>query len=804
VGGVVARTLVAAGVGIWLGAGTACVDTSHHASGDGGLPPGAVQPVTCLGTPPVAATTDGGIPAATPAPTGPYAWKNVVIKGGGFVSGIVMSPALSGLAFARTDVGGAYRFDPASTRWAPITDWVGKLDYNLIGIESIAADPVDPNRVYLAAGEYTSTYGFILSSTDMGQTFTQNIIDAPMGGNADGRNMGERLAVDPNLPSTLYFGSRTTGLWTSADYAQTWTLVTTFINALDANGETTVHNTMGNGYGLTFVLFDPSTGAVGSATPTIYVGVGVTTGPALYRSTDAGATWGPVDGAPTGMMPHHAVLDGCGDIYLAYNNGSGPNGVTGGAVWRFTPTTATWTNVSPPKVPNAQGGFGGIAADAAHPGTLVVTSIDDWSAGGIYRTTNGGASWVPVAGADSGDVAGAEWLYWHGTNLSSRGWMGDVELDPFDSSHAMFITGQGLWSSDDIDAADTGVATHWTFADDGLEETVALDLASPPAAPPGLPSTPPLLTGVGDIGGFRHDDLGVSPPAGMFANPIFGNTNSIDFAESSSNIVARVGTNSSSGSQQSGAWSIDGGASWVPFGSVPQVTSGSTITYASAGSIAVSADGATFVWVPARKGSTSPSPSYSTDQGAHWTACTGLSAGMTVAADRVNAATFYAGSSGKSMYVSTDGGATFKAVTAPASGRPRPVFGVAGDVWVATTNALLHSQDAGATFATVAGVNGATAVGFGAPVMPGQTYPSVYLAGSAAAPTATTYAWGIYRSDDGGATWQHIDDPQHQFGSINVLAGDPRQPGRVYLGTGGRGIVYGDPQTATVTPTVTQ
>ncbi len=782
------RTLGAAGAGFLLLGAVACVDTTHHASGDGGVGPGGVQPITCQGTPPVAATTDAGIPTATPAPTGPYAWKNVVIKGGGFVSGIVMSRALPGLAFARTDVGGAYRFDPASARWAPISDWVGKVNSNLLGIESIAADPVDPNRVYLAAGEYTSTNGFILSSTDMGQTFIQNTIGAPMGGNADGRNLGERLAVDPNLPSTLYFGSRTTGLWTSADHGQTWTLVTKLINALDANGETTVHNTMGNGYGLTFVLFDPSTGAPGTATPTIYVGVGVTTGPTLYQSTDAGANWGPVDGAPTGMMPHHAVLDGCGDVYLAYNNGSGPNGVTAGAVWRYTPATATWIDVSPT---HAGFGFGGISADAAHPGTLVVTTIDDWgdTQAKIYRTTDGGANWREIGGAAAWDVAGAQWLYWHGPGLPARGWMGNVQIDPFDSSHALFITGQGLWSSDDVTAADSGAGTHWSFADDGLEETVALDLASPPAGAP-------LLTGVGDIGGFRHDDLDVSPPTGMYSNPIFGNTNSLDFAESAPSIVVRVGTASSSGSPN-GAYSLDGGATWMPFVAAPAGSTGS-------GSIAVSADGMTFVWAP-KKGT----PSYTTNQGATWTASTGLTTGALVASDRVNPSKFYASGRG-AMLVSTDGGATFKSVATSSSGRPRPVFGVEGDIWVATGSGLLHSQDSGATFPPVVDVNGmvdvngATAVGFGAPVQPGQTYPSVYLAGSAVVPNAATYAWGIYRSDDAGATWQHLDDPQHQYGYINCLAGDPRQPGRVYLGTGGRGIVYGDPQTATVTPTVTQ
>ena len=202
-------------------------DTAAQTADGSTFGPDAVQPATCQGTPPVAYSGDAGIPSEDPAPAGPYAWKNVVIKGGGFVSGIVMSPALPGLAFARTDVGGAYRFDPANQRWMPLTDWVGHNNSNLIGIESIAADPTDPNKVYLAAGEYlTAGNGAILSSTDMGRTWTTNAIAAPMGGNVDGRSMGERLAVDPNLPSALYFGSRNAGLWKSTDSAQTWTQVT--------------------------------------------------------------------------------------------------------------------------------------------------------------------------------------------------------------------------------------------------------------------------------------------------------------------------------------------------------------------------------------------------------------------------------------------------------------------------------------------------------------------------------------------------------------------------------------------------
>ena len=739
--------------------------------------PLAVVPPTCQVAALDAYAGEAGIPFADTTAPGPYLWKNVAIKGGGFVTGIVMSPARKGLAFARTDVGGAYRFEPAGRRWMPMTDWAGHDDSNLMGIESIAADPVDPSRVYLAAGEYlTAGNGSILSSTDMGQTWTRNNISASMGGNADGRSMGERLAIDPNLTSTLYFGSRSAGLFRSTDFARTWSQVSTFPKTdtpkTDAGAVTY--------YGLTFVVFDPRSGSPGSPTPAIYVGVGVTSGTALYRSTDAGVTWEAVAGQPApGMMPHHMVLDGCGSLYLTYNNGPGPNNITTGAVWRYTMASGAW---SPVNVPAGQGGFGGIATDATHPGTLLVATIDRWTAptapGEIYRTTNGGVSWAPVMSSAPHDVAGAAWLWWHGTTLPSDGWLGDVEIDPFDPARALYITGQGIWSTYDLTAADRGAAAHWSFEDDGLEETVALDLASPPDGAH-------LLSGVGDIAGFKHDNLDISPADGMFGNPIasnttFGNTTSLDFAELNPTIVVRVGTNSK-GAQ--GAYSTDGGTTWTGFAKAPSASTGQ-------GSIAVSADGATFLWAPK-----SGTPSRSLDNGATWNPSVGISAGVQVAADRVNPAKFYASGRNK-VYVSSDGGATFVQNTAAFSGRPRSVFGVEGELWITTSTGLFRSEDSGTTFLPVQNVYGATAVGFGMPAA-GQSHPAVYLAGSVTVGGSvdggsSAGVWGTYRSDDGGVTWQRIDDPLHQFGYINCLTGDPRRYGRVYLGTGGRGLLYGD------------
>jgi hypothetical protein len=76
--------------------------------------------------------------------------------------------------------------------------------------------------------------------------------------------------------------------------------------------------------------------------------------------------------------------------------------------------------------------------------------------------------------------------------------------------------------------------------------------------------------------------------------------------------------------------------------------------------------------------------------------------------------------------------------------------------------------------------------GFGK-AAPGSSEPALYLVGVANGQR------GILRSDDWARTWVHINDDQHQFGSIGQITGDPKLYGRVYVGAFGRGILYGDP-----------
>ena len=145
-----------------------------------------------------------------------YVWKSVIAGGGGFVPGIVYHPTAQGLAYARTDIGGAYRWDNSTGNWVPLNDMMTRNNSDYMGILSIALDRNDTNRVYMECGKYTQSWagtGAVLSSTDKGNSWTIYPLSVKIGGNEDGRGTGERLQVDPNLSSILFMGTTANRLW---------------------------------------------------------------------------------------------------------------------------------------------------------------------------------------------------------------------------------------------------------------------------------------------------------------------------------------------------------------------------------------------------------------------------------------------------------------------------------------------------------------------------------------------------------------------------------------------------------------
>ncbi|KAF6565155.1 xyloglucanase [Paenibacillus sp. EKM202P] len=772
--------------------------------------------IVCLALIVAGASWTGMIAPTHAAPSDDYTWKSVVTGGGGgFVPGIIFNETEKDLIYARTDIGGAYRWNPASESWIPLTDSVGWEDWNKNGVDALATDPVDPNRVYIATGTYTNSWdkqnGQIMRSTDKGNTWQMTKLPFKVGGNMPGRSMGERLTIDPNKNNILFFGARSgNGLWKSSDYGATWSKVSSFPNpgtyVQDPSNEYT-----SDIVGLAWITFDKKTGSSSKATQTIYVGV-ADKKQSVYRSTDGGTTWSAIAGQPTGFLPHHGVLSPDGDLYISYSDGAGPYDGTKGELWKLNTASGQWTNISPVASSSADNhfGYGGLTMDAQKPGTLMVATLNAWWPDEtIYRSTDRGATWSPIWEFDGYparklkynlDISGAPWLTFNANpappEVSPKlGWMiGDLEIDPFNSDHMLYGTGATIYGSKNLTNWDKGGKLDISVAAKGVEETAILDLVSPPTGAP-------LVSAVGDVSGFRHDDL-FKAPAKMLDNPTFTSSESIDYAELNPSFMARIGKADykKDPNAKSIGLSNDGGANWYKANSEPSGTAGG-------GSIAVASNGNGLLWSTSDKG-----VFYSKTGGNSWTASTGVPANAKIASDRVNPNKYYAFAAGK-IYVSVDGGASFTPSTVtglPSVGNADigAVRGAEGDVWFAGGSedggpyGLWHSKDSGVTFTKLDHVQEADFVGFGK-AAPNRTNAAVFIVGK------IDGTRGFYRSDDAGTNWVRINDDKHQYARVTTIIGDPRVYGRAYLGTNGRGILVADrvsgdqPSTgqASITPT---
>lgn len=718
-----------------------------------------------------------GLLAALPAwaaenPSPAYDWRSLTFGGGGFVDGFVFHPREQGLLYARTDVGGAYRFDPAAQRWLPLLDHLGKADADLMGVLSIAVDPGDANRLYAACGLYTGQWArnaALLASNDRGATWQTHELGLKLAGNGPGRGSGERLQVDPNRPERLLLGTTEDGLLQSSDRGQRFARV---------SGFPAKH--------VSLVLFDAKSGEPGQGSRTIYAGSHDQ--PGLFVSTDAGSSFKRVAELPA-QAPQRAAFGPDGSLYVSLAAGEAgaivnPSHAKTGGVWRRTPE-GHWLDITPAKPTAAQPfGYAGLDVDARRPGRLVVSTIERWGAGDeVFISDDHGANWTPLSPRSSFDATRHPWLQaYQGNQRRPQGhWIADVKIDPFDGERAVYGTGYGLWMTANLGAA----RVNWAFAVDNLEETAVLGLESPSGGAA-------LLAAMGDVSGAAWDDLGQGPKTGLFL-PAGENCRSLAYAELNPGILARTVDGNATG----GHWSSDGGASWRPFAATPQVGQ-KPGEWAAGGQIAVSAKGGFFVW--ARQGQPA---TFSRDRGRSWTACTGWPDERdfvsTPVADRAVEGVFYVHDRANGrVLVSVDGGASFQpsitglpklqawqgAQLISAPGKPR-------DLWLATPGGLLHIAGADAKAQTLRAVAEPWRVAVGKAAA-GASDHAVYVWGRVL--VGGNPVEGLFRSTDGGASFQRIDDDRHRYGRLGALAADPLEFGVVYLAPEGRGVIIGKPR----------
>jgi hypothetical protein len=467
-------------------------------------------------------------------------------------------------------------------------------------------------------------------------------------------------------------------------------------------------------------------------------------------------------------------------------------------------------------------GFGGISSCPLMPGLLAVSTICEKRGDVVFISRDYGDSYeVSLLDLDKDN------LRFHTPYMKPEyngghsivHWLSDIKINPFDPDDVLATTGTGVFGTRNFTAA----ACVWEDRCAGVEETVHLNVYSPPAG------AAQVIDMVGDLGGFVFTDLN-RPCENSFADrnhDRYITCINADYSDFDPACLIVTPRGNWTGQTTGGLiLSKDQGQTFthlpLPYGITPRIDAllaGISRPNVNSGWVAMGPDCRTIVWSLAEKRSLPlEAVVYSHDGGQTFAKCRFIdsfgqfivSGYVKIFADRVNARLMYGFSSSRLFFISRDSGKTFRQYPLPEN---VPDFFLAaidtsdassigverGKEGVIYLSLLEHGiwkyvYDAASDGVSCHRLTQAGDVcykmGLGL-LRPDADYIRDAKAIYAAAVIRGEY--GFYCSFDDCRTWTRINSGKQMYGRIHAIAGDARRFGRFYIATGSRGLLYGEP-----------
>ncbi|MCD7727165.1 MAG: hypothetical protein LUH57_02325 [Ruminococcus sp.] len=766
-----------------------------------------------------------------------YEYKNIPIKGGGFVTGFVFSSHFKDILYARTDIGGVYRFDFEKNEWISLIDDVKGINAERCFPIGIAVDENVRERLYIACGDHRS--GSLYISPDLGKTYIKKSIPCGIHGNFLGRSAGERLIKKDGV---LYFASQTEGLFVSSNEGDSW-------ENIKPKGEKN----------LTFIYKERLSGK-----EFFIVGTtgeqnanGNTRGHTLYASYDNLKTFEELEIPQPimdpvcsifGFVPQRAAVN---DEYLFVTFAQIRNGFGGfnaiscdsgmcydGRLYRYkldggrltldkdvTPECIPFKNFRNSVSKEFEGNVSlgaGLSGINFCDGMLVVSEIaSDRADDAIYLSEDNGDHFkVILKGLEVGKMnfTVSYMKPEYNGNRSLIHWMSDVKINPFDSNMLLFNTGTGVFATRNLTAAKTGGVVEFAPLCDGIEETVHMNVYSPPNG------EVKCIDLVGDLGGFVFSDLENG------AENTFANENgdryitclNADFSDKGGIYFAATPRGNWTGRTKGGVIvTKDQGKSFkllkYPLGitdKLDELIENIKRPNVDSGWVAMTSDENRLIWAVSgiHRRFLSDTVVYTDDEGESWH-LSGFFGKRDYKAEpisikiyscRVDENFIWAINDKGVVFISEDKGESFyeRELSGDTFCEPQERF---GDnrfearaepcnphvLWIALhhsglfrlefKNGVVYSQKITAKDDRISGI------GFGK--AKGEDYPiTIFTTGIIGG------EYGFWRSTDYAESFERINNDNQCYGHVSGITGDPREFGRVYIASGSKGILTGVPK----------